>query len=173
MNLKEIRRELQKELGLKNPMAVSRVEKVVFNIGLSKALQDPKFLDVAKETLRRITGQQPILTTARKSISNFRVREGLVIGAKVTLRGKRMYDFLEKLIRIALPRMRDFRGISKKSLDQTGNLNLGFAEHIIFPEIRSDEVEKLHGLEIAIHTTAKNREEGFRLLSAMGFPFQK
>lgn len=172
---KEIVSQLKQSLGYKNTLSVPRLEKIVLNVGLSRSKMDKseKFGDIVKETLRRITGQQPVFTKAKKSISNFKVREGMLVGAKVTLRGKRMYDFFEKLIRIALPRMRDFRGISSKAVDQKGNLNVGFSEHIVFPEIRSDEVDTLHGLEVSIHTTCKNRDEGMKLFEAFGFPFEK
>lgn len=162
---------LQKEFGLKNPLAVPRLVKVVLNVGLGKQSGDSKHIDLVVKTLTRITGQKPVLTKAKKSISNFKIRQGMVVGAMVTLRGKRMYDFLEKLIRVALPRVRDFRGLSPKSVDAQGNLAIGFKEHLIFPEIRSDEVEAIHGLEVAITTTAHNRQRGLKLFEFLGFPF--
>ncbi|MFA5953943.1 MAG: 50S ribosomal protein L5 [Patescibacteria group bacterium] len=164
--------KLMQEFGYTNVHQAPRVAKVVVHVGTGPGLTDAKFLETAIETLRRITGQQPVKTLARKSISNFKIREGMVIGLKVTLRGKRMDDFLQKLVNIALPRVRDFRGISKKVVDRTGNATIGFKEHLVFPEIRSDEVERIHGLEVIIDTTAKNHEEGIALLTALGFPFR-
>src|SRR3990167_9039633 len=141
---------LQQELGLKNALSVPRLVKVVINIGLGQQAQEGKLSEVAIKTLNRITGQKPILTKAKKSISNFKIREGMVVGAMVTLRRDRMYDFLDKLVHVALPRMRDFHGLDpKKGFDDNGNYSLGFREHIVFPEIRSDEIESVHGLEIA------------------------
>ena len=162
---------LQQEFGLKNALSVPRLVKVVVNIGLGQQAREGKLSEVAIKTLNRITGQKPILTRAKKSISNFKIRQGMVVGAMVTLRGKRMYDFLEKLIRVALPRVRDFRGLAASSVDAQGNLAIGFREHLIFPEIRGDEVESIHGLEVAINTNAGNREQGKKLLALLGFPF--
>lgn len=162
---------MQKEFGLKNPMAVPRLVKVVMNIGLSQSSKDSKLPEVAVKTLNRVTGQKPVLTKAKKSISNFKIRQGMVVGAMVTLRGDRMYDFVERLIRVALPRVRDFRGLQAKSIDSQGNLTIGFKEHLIFPEIRSDEVEAIHGLEVTITTNAHSRERGKKLLELLGFPF--
>ena len=170
---KKIIPELKKQFGLKNDLEVPRIEKVVLNVGLGKSLKDANFLDNVESTLMRITGQKPIKTKAKKSISNFKIRKGMVIGMKVTLRGQRMYDFLEKLVDVVLPRVRDFRGLTAKAIDQGGNLNIGIKEHLAFPEIKADEIEKLHGLEIAVVTTAKNREEGRALLTAFGFPFKE
>ncbi|OGY41681.1 MAG: 50S ribosomal protein L5 [Candidatus Buchananbacteria bacterium RBG_13_39_9] len=169
---KKVRPELKKEFGYENDMQVPKLDKVVLNIGLSKGLKDASFIETAESTLMRISGQKPIKTKAKKSISNFKIRQGQVIGLKVTLRGKRMYDFVEKLIKVTLPRVRDFRGLNLKSMDKKGNLNIGINEHISFPEIRSDEIEKLHGLEIAIISTAKNKEEAKALFLALGFPFK-
>ncbi|PJE76017.1 50S ribosomal protein L5 [Candidatus Uhrbacteria bacterium CG10_big_fil_rev_8_21_14_0_10_48_11] len=165
--------KLMKEFGYKNVHEAPRVTKVVVHVGTGQGLTDAKFLETATETLRRITGQQPVKTIARKSISNFKIREGMVIGLKVTLRGKRMDDFLNKLVHVSLPRVRDFRGLAPSIVDKTGNATVGFKEHLVFPEIRSDEVERIHGLEVIIDTTAKNREEGMALLTALGFPFHK
>ena len=162
---------LLQEFGLKNALAAPKLMKVVINIGLNQAARDGKLMDVAVKTLERITGQKPVQTKAKKSISNFKIRQGMVVGAVVTLRGTRMYDFVDKLLRVALPRVRDFRGLSAKSVDAQGNLSIGFKEHLIFPEIRSDEVEAIHGLEVAITTNAGNREHGRKLLELMGFPF--
>lgn len=170
---KEIVPALQKEFGYKNILAVPRVTKVSVNIGTSKAMKDSKYLDVMIDTLRRITGQQPVKTLSRQAISGFNIRAGMVVGLAVTLRKQRMYDFLEKLIRVALPRVRDFRGISPKSIDKNGNICIGFKEHIAFPEIEMDEVDKIHGLEVNITTSAKNSKEGRRLLELMGIPFQQ
>jgi len=164
---------LKERFGYTNSMAIPKIEKVVLNVGLGKSLKDSAFIETAQKTLERISGQKPVETKARKSISNFKIREGMVIGMKVTLRGKRMNDFLEKLIKITLPRVRDFRGLSRKSIDREGNLNIGIKEHIAFPEIKTDEIERLHGLEIAVVTTAKTREEGTALFEALGFPLQK
>jgi large subunit ribosomal protein L5 len=149
------------------------VDKVILNAGLSKGLKDASFVDIIEDSLRRISGQKPVKTKAKKSISNFKIRQGMIIGMKVTLRGKRMYDFLDKLINITLPRIRDFRGLDDKAVDKTGNMTIGLKEHIAFPEIGSDEIEKIHGLEIVINTTAKNKEEGYELFKALGFPFKK
>ena len=171
---KELRAKLKDELGLKNIMAVPKVEKVVLNIGIGKATQDKQWIELASSILERISGQKPVLTKARKSISNFKLRQGMVVGAKVTLRGQRMYDFLERLINVALPRLRDFYGLDlKKGFDHHGNYTLGFKEHIIFPEIGMDDVERIHGLEVTIATSAKNDQETLALLRALGFPFKK
>lgn len=171
---KEIVPLLKKELGISNILAVPRITKIVVNIGLSKSLNDKKFVDIAVSTLTRITGQKPVLTTAKKSISNFKIREGMIVGAMVTLRGKRMYDFLDKLVNVAFPRIRDFHGIDpKKGFDEHGNFAIGFKEHLVFPEIGGEEIENIHGLELAINTTAKDRAQAFALLSAFGFPFKK
>ncbi len=171
---KEIVPLLKKELGISNTLAVPRITKIVLNVGLSKSLQDKKFVDIAAMTLTRITGQKPVLTKAKKSISNFKIREGMIVGAMVTLRGNRMYDFLDKLVNVSFPRIRDFHGIDpKKGFDEHGNFALGFKEHLVFPEIPADDIEHIHGLELAISTTAKNREEAFMLLTAFGFPFKK
>lgn len=170
--LKKVVPELKKKFGYKNDMQVPKLEKVVLNVGLSKGLKDATFIDTVESTLTRISGQRPIKTKSKKSISNFKIRQGMIIGMKVTLRGQRMYDFIEKLIKVTLPRVRDFRGLDWKILDKKGNLNLGIKEHISFPEIRSDEIEKMHGLEAAIVTTAKTVEESQALFLALGFPFK-
>lgn len=165
--------QLQKQFGYKNVWAVPRITKVVVNIGLSGAIRgDAKLAEVTESTLARITGQKPVLTLARKSIANFKIRQGMVVGMKTTLRGRTMDDFLQKLMRVTFARVRDFRGISRKAVDAHGNLAVGFREHIAFPEVRPDEVDKLHGLEIAVATTAKTREEGVALFEALGFPMQ-
>lgn len=164
---------LKQQFGYKNNLAVPRVKKIVVSAGIGAGLKDPKFSETVVATLQRVTGQKPVLTLAKKSISGFKIRQGQAVGAMVTLRGKRMYDFLEKLINITLPRVRDFRGLAVQAIDQKGNLNIGFREHNVFPEIRPDEVEKLHGLQITIATTAASREIGLVLLKLLGFPFRE
>lgn len=163
---------LKDELHETNVHALPRLLSVHVNVGTGHGLKDPKFNEVVERTLTRITGQKPVPALAKKSISNFKIREGLVIGYHVTLRGKRMYDFVERMVAIALPRIRDFRGIDPKSVDQRGNITIGFKEHLVFPEIRSDEVEKIHGLEITCVTTAGSRERGLALFRALGFPIR-
>lgn len=170
---KETREFLKKEFGYTNLMAVPKVVKVTVNIGIGKAKDDPKMIETAENTIKRITGQQPVYTKSKKSISAFKVREGMKVGLKVTLRGDRKWDFLEKLVRVSFPRTRDFRGISPKIIDKQGNLNIGFKEHIVFPEIKSDEIEKIHGLEVAITTTAGTYAKGLALFKHLGFPFQE
>ncbi|KKT72008.1 MAG: 50S ribosomal protein L5 [Candidatus Uhrbacteria bacterium GW2011_GWE2_45_35] len=165
--------KLAEQLGVKNALAVPKVTKVTLNIGLGQGIKEAKFLETAEDTLRRITGQAPVKCKARVSISNFKIRKGMVVGTKVTLRGKQMWDFLDKLVNITLPRVRDFRGISPKAFDEKGNYSLGFREHMSFPEIRPDEIEVVHGLQVTITTTAKNKEQGKALLEALGFPFKK
>jgi len=169
---KEVVPKLKEQFGYKNIHAVPSIQKVTLNVGLGKNMKESKYLDTAEATLQRITGQQPVKTKARKSISNFKVRQGNVIGMKVTLRGKRMWNFLEKLIKVSLPRVRDFRGLSSEAFDGQGNYSLGLAEHIAFPEIRPDEVEVIHGLQITVSTDAKSKEEGLALLTHLGFPFK-
>ncbi|MFB4165920.1 50S ribosomal protein L5 [Alteribacillus sp. JSM 102045] len=154
-------------------MGVPKIEKIVINMGVGDAVQNPKALDKAVEELTEITGQKPLITKAKKSIAGFKLREGMPIGAKVTLRGERMYDFLEKLIHVALPRVRDFRGVSNKAFDGRGNYTLGVKEQLIFPEIEYDKVDKVRGMDIVIVTTAENDEEARELLTQMGMPFQK
>lgn len=171
--IKEICFELQDTFHYKSVSGVPRFTKVVVNVGFGKLLKDSKIQEIVGSTLERITGQKPIFTKARKSISNFKVREGQVIGAKVTLRGARMYDFLDKLINITFPRTRDFRGLSEKSFDSRGNLSIGFREHVAFPEVQSDEVDRLHGLEVAVTTDAKTEKEAKLLFRSAGFPLQK
>lgn len=171
--LEEIVPKLEAKFNYENKMAVPQITKITLNVGISSAKKDEKFQDLVMKTLTRISGQKPVFTLAKKAISAFKIREGNVVGAKVTLRANRMYDFLEKLINVSLPRVRDFRGIKKSIVDKQGNLNLGFKEHISFAEIDSAELEMLHGLEISITTNAKNYEEGFELFNLLGFPFQK
>jgi large subunit ribosomal protein L5 len=170
---KEIRASLVKELGLKNPMQAPRVEKVVVNMGLGEAIQNGKILDASLEQLTAITGQKPVVTKARKSIANFKLRQGQSIGAMVTLRGDRAYEFLDRLLNVALPRVRDFKGVSPKAFDGKGNYTLGVKEQIIFPEINYDRVEKIKGLNITVVTTARNDEEGRVLLRHLGMPFRQ
>jgi large subunit ribosomal protein L5 len=165
--------QLKQEFGYKNTMAVPKLLKVSLNVGFGQVARDPKLQEVAVKTLGRITGQKPVVTVARKSISNFKIRQGMPVGAMVTLRGQRMYDFLTKLTRIALPRVRDFRGLPPNSVDARGNLSIGFREHTVFPEIRADELEGLHGLEVSISTTARSKQAGKRLFELLGFPFSQ
>jgi large subunit ribosomal protein L5 len=167
----EIAPALQKQFEYTNPMQVPRVSKVVVNIGLGEALQNAKAIDAAVGDLAMITGQRPVVTKARKSIAQFRVRAGNSIGAKVTLRGERMWDFLDRLTTLALPRIRDFRGVPGRSFDGRGNFSLGLREQLAFPEIEYDKVDRLRGLEISIVTTAKTDEESKRLLELLGMPF--
>lgn len=163
---------LQKQFGYKSIMAVPRVRQVVLNIGAGKSISDAKYLETMEGTLRRITGQQPVKTKAKKSIASFKIRQGMVVGLRVTLRGARMWDFLDKLVNVTLPRVRDFRGLSRKGFDRQGNYSLGLREHIVFPEIGSDEVERLHGVQITVSTTATKPAEGIALLEQLGFPFR-
>ncbi len=174
--LKELYREqlvptLQKELGYQNVMRVPRLKKIVVNVGVGEALQNAKALDAAVQDITTITGQKPIVTRARKSIASFKLREGNPIGVKVTLRGDRMWDFLDRLCNVALPRQRDFRGISPDSFDGRGNYTLGLTEQLIFPEIDYDSIDKIRGLELTIVTTAQTDEEGYQLLRYLGMPF--
>jgi large subunit ribosomal protein L5 len=170
---KQIISELQKKFNYKNKLAVPSIEKVVLNVGIPASKSDQKFQDLVGATLTRISGQKPVFTKAKKSISSFKVREGMIIGASVILRRDRMYNFLDKLISLSLPNVRDFRGLTKKSIDQKGNLTIGFKEYLAFPEINPDEVENTHGLEVCITTTAESKEEGFVLFSLLGFPFRE
>ncbi|MCK9186172.1 50S ribosomal protein L5 [Candidatus Gracilibacteria bacterium] len=170
---KEIAPELKKTLKLKNVMAVPKITKVTLNVGLGTYLKTHnKDYSNVVENLTKITGQKPVLTKAKQAISNFKTRKGEVVGIKVTLRGNRMYDFLNKLVNITFPRVRDFRGISPKAFDGQGNYSVGFKEHMVFPEISPDDVMKIHGVEICIATTAKTDEQGLELLKAFGFPFK-
>jgi len=165
--------KLMEEFKYKNVFQVSKLNKVVVNVGFGRQAKEKNFIDSIASSLARITGQKPVLTKAKKSISSFKVRQGMVIGACVTLRGQRMYDFVDKLINISFPRVRDFRGLSVKNIDNSGNMTIGLKEHLAFPEIKADEVENIFGLEISLATTAKNRQEGLRLLELLGFPFKK
>ena len=167
-----IRKELTEKFGYTTPMQVPKLEKIVVNMGVGEAVHNSKALDDAIEELTVITGQKPIATKAKKSIANFKLREGMPIGAKVTLRGERMYEFLDKLVSIALPRVRDFHGISGNAFDGRGNYTVGIKEQLIFPEINFDKISKVRGLDIVIVTTAKTDEEGRALLTLMGMPFR-
>jgi large subunit ribosomal protein L5 len=165
--------ELMKEFNYSSVMEVPKLEKIVVNMGLGDAVANPKIVEDAVAELTRITGQKPVITKARKSISNFKLREGMVVGAKVTLRGEKMYYFFDKLVSIALPRVRDFRGLSKDSFDGRGNYTLGVKEQLIFPEIKFDDVKKVRGMDIVIVTTAETDQEGRALLAHLGMPFKK
>ncbi|MGI6360596.1 MAG: 50S ribosomal protein L5 [Acholeplasmatales bacterium] len=169
----EIKPNLMKTFDYTSVMEVPRVEKIVINMGVGDAVGNPKVLDDAVNELMLISGQKPVVSKAKKSIANFKLREGMAIGCKVTLRGQRMYHFLDKLISIALPRVRDFRGVSKESFDGRGNYTLGIKEQLIFPEIRYDDVKKVRGMDIVIVTTAKTDEEGRELLKELGMPFRR
>jgi len=170
---KEIAPNLKKEFKYSSVMQIPKLEKIVVNIGVGEGAHDAKFIEAAANDLETITGQKPVLTKARKSIAGFKLREGNVIGTKVTLRGEKMYIFLEKLIKIGLPRVRDFRGISPKSFDGKGNYTLGIKEQLIFPEIEYDNVLKIKGMDIVFVTTAKTNEEALALLAGFGLPFRK
>ncbi len=170
---REILPELMKEFGFKNPMQAPRLEKVIVNMGLGEAINNGKIIDASVEQLSAITGQKPVVTKARKSIANFKLRQGQSIGAMVTLRGERMYEFFDRLVSVALPRVRDFKGVSPKAFDGKGNYTLGVREQIIFPEINYDKVEKIKGLNITVVTTARNDEEGRALLRHLGLPFRQ
>lgn len=169
--MNEIAPALVKEFGYENIMAIPKLDKVVINIGLGEAIANPKALDAAVEDITAIAGQKPVVTRAKKSIAAFKLREDMPIGVKVTLRGDRMYEFIDRLFNIALPRVRDFRGVSPKSFDGRGNYSLGLREQLIFPEIDFDKVDKVRGMQIAFTTTAKTDEEGKTLLRALGMPF--
>jgi large subunit ribosomal protein L5 len=164
---------LMESLNLDNVMQVPRIDKIVLNIGVGEALDNAKALDAAVEDMTKIVGQRPVITRARVSIANFKLREGRQIGVKVTLRGERMWSFLDRLVNIALPRVRDFRGVSPNSFDGRGNYTLGLREQLIFPEIVFDKIDKVRGMEVTIVTTAKNDEEGRQLLQMFGMPFRK
>lgn len=165
--------ELMKELGLKNNMQVPKLQKIILNVGLGRAKDDKKLLEVAANTLRKITGQQPIQTTARLSIATFKLREGNKIGLKVTLRGDRMYEFLDRLVNIALPRLRDFHGVSAKSFDKSGNYAIGLAEQSVFPELTFEDTTTPHGLQAVLVISSENPEHSRALLEKLGMPFEK
>ncbi|MBI3599780.1 MAG: 50S ribosomal protein L5 [Nitrospinae bacterium] len=170
--LKDVVPQLKKELGYKNIMQVPRLKKVVINMGLGEAIQDAKLIDSGIYTLSQITGQKPLVTKSKKAISNFKLRAGLSIGCCVTMRGDRMFEFLDRFINIAMPRIRDFKGVSAKSFDGRGSYTIGLKEQLIFPEIHYDKIEKVKGLNITIVTTAKTDEEGKHLLRLLGMPFR-
>jgi large subunit ribosomal protein L5 len=168
----EVVGKLTEKFGYDNPMQVPRVEKITINMGVGEAVADKKAIDNAIADMAKIAGQQPVITRARKSVASFKIRDGYPIGCMVTLRRERMYEFLDRLINVALPRVRDFRGVSRKSFDGRGNYNLGIREQIIFPEINYDKVDAIRGMDIAISTSASTNEEGQSLLEAFGFPFR-
>ncbi|XOZ33273.1 50S ribosomal protein L5 [Halomonadaceae bacterium KBTZ08] len=177
-NMKDVYKEqvipaLNQQFGYANPMQVPRVEKITLNMGVGEAVGDKKQLDNAVADLEMLSGQKPVITKARKSVAGFKIREGFPIGCKVTLRGERMWDFFDRLVQIAIPRIRDFRGLSPKSFDGRGNYSMGVREQIIFPEIEYDKVDKVRGLDITISTSAETDEEGRALLSAFNFPFKQ
>lgn len=163
---------LKEEFGIANVMSVPKIEKITINVGLGKGLKDSKYTEVVENTLRRITGQKPVMVKARKSIAGFKIREGMDVGIKVTLRGKRMWDFLDKLVNVVFPRISDFRGIKLNAVDKAGNFSFGFKEHVAFPEISPDEIETLHGLQVNITTSASDRDQGMSLFKGLGFPFK-
>ena len=169
----EITKEMTEKFGYKNPMMVPKLDKIVINMAIGEAKENSKILDKAMEELAVISGQQPVMTRAKKSIANFKLREGMPIGCKVTLRGSRMYDFLDRLVNLALPRVRDFRGVSPDSFDGRGNYALGIKEQLIFPEIDYDKIDKVRGMDIIITTTAKTDEEARELLRLFNMPFKK
>ncbi len=169
--LNEVVPALQEQFKYTNVMAIPKLDKVVINIGLGEAVANPKALDAALNDLTLITGQKPVVTRAKKSIAGFKLREGMPVGVKVTLRGDRMYEFVDRLVSVALPRVRDFRGVSPKSFDGRGNYSMGLKEQLIFPEIEYDKIDKLRGMEIIFATTAKTDEEGRALLKLLGMPF--
>ena len=165
--------KLRKDLGLANPMQVPRITKITVNMGVGEAVADRKVVDAAAADMARITGQKPLITKSKKAIASFKLRENLPIGCKVTLRGERMYEFLDRLITVAIPRIRDFRGVSARAFDGRGNFTRGVKEQIIFPEIQYDAIDQLRGMDITITTTAVNNEQGRALLEAFNFPFRK
>jgi len=169
----EVRKKIADEFKIKNPMALPKIEKVVINMGVGEAIQNAKLLDTASDELSTITGQKPVITRAKKSIASFKLREGQAIGTMVTLRGDKMYEFLDRLINIALPRVRDFRGVPTKSFDGRGNYTLGIRDHVIFPEIDPGKIDKSKGMNITIVTTAPNDEQARFLLRELGMPFGK
>ncbi len=170
---KEVAPALKEKFGYKNIFEIPRIEKVVINVGFGRHAKEKAYIEAVEKALEKISGQKPVLTKAKKSISSFKIREGMTIGACVTLRGARMNEFVEKLIDVTFPRVRDFRGISTKGIDQTGNMTIGFKDNLAFPEIQAEDVENTFGLEICLPTTAKTREEGLELFKLIGFPFKK
>jgi len=170
---KDIAPAIAKEFGIKNPMAIPRLEKIVLNMGMGEAIANSKVLDTAVTELTSITGQKPVITKAKKSIASFKLRQGMPIGVMVTLRGDRMYEFFDRLVSVALPRVRDFRGVSAKAFDGRGNYTIGIREQLIFPEIDFNKVDKLRGMNISIVTTARNDEQARALLKSLGMPFRQ
>lgn len=170
---KQIVPKMEEKFGFKNDMLVPRLNKVVLNVGFGAHAKEKEFIAGVEKGLLKISGQKPVFAAAKKSVSAFKIREGMTIGAKVTLRGQRMYDFVEKLVNISFPRVRDFRGISEKAVDKQGNLTVGFKEYASFLEIKAEDVDNLFGLEVCIATSAKNREQGLELFRFLGFPFKK
>jgi len=169
----ELAGEIQKKLGLKNTQEVPKITKITLNMGVGDAVADKKVLEKARADMERIAGQKPVIRRARKSVAAFKIRDGMPIGCKVTLRRERMYEFLDRLVNIAIPRIRDFRGLNPKSFDRQGNYSMGVSEQIIFPEINYDEIDVIRGMDITITTTARNADEGRALLEAFNFPFKK
>ncbi|MDA0706507.1 MAG: 50S ribosomal protein L5 [Proteobacteria bacterium] len=169
----ELLGRIQQQLGLKNRMAVPRITKITLNMGVGEAVADKKVMESARADMQKISGQRPLTTLSRKSVAGFKIRDGMPIGCKVTLRGDRMYEFLDRLVSISIPRIRDFRGLNPKSFDRDGNYSMGVTEQIIFPEINYDEIDMLRGMDITITTTASNAEEGRALLEAFNFPFKQ
>ncbi len=169
----EVKQKMMKDLDIKNPMALPVIKKVVINVGVGEAVSSKTVMQHVVDQLTLISGQKPVVTKARKSISAFKVRKGIPLGAKVTLRGKRMYSFIEKLTKIVIPRLRDFRGIKDSTVDSHGNLNLGFSEQTLFPEIEFDKIDKIRGLEVTIVTNARSQEKGRKLFELLGVPFMK
>jgi len=169
----ELAGEIQQKLGLGNPMEVPRITKITLNMGVGEAVADKKIIANARADMERISGQRPVTTIARKSVAGFKIRDGMPIGCKVTLRRERMYEFLDRLVNIAIPRIRDFRGLNPKSFDKQGNYSIGVQEQIIFPEINYDEIDAIRGLDIIITTSARTPEQGRALLEAFNFPFKK
>ena len=165
--------EIQQKLGLKNVMEVPRITKITLNMGVGEAVADKKVMEHARADMQKISGQRPVTRLSRKSVAGFKIRDGMPIGCKVTLRRERMYEFLDRLVNIAIPRIRDFRGLNPKSFDRQGNYSIGVTEQIIFPEINYDEIDAIRGMDITITTTARNAEEGKALLEAFNFPFKK
>lgn len=171
--IKEIKEELQKKFGYKNPLEVPKLEKIILHRGLGEAVGNSKLVEITREQFQTITGTKPLLTKAKESISNFKLREGQVIGCKATLRNDKMYDFFTKLINIVLPKIRDFRGVPSRSFDGRGNYTMGLKEDIIFPEVNYDKLDKIRGMDITFVTSAKTNEEAYELLALFGMPFQK
>ena len=169
----ELMAQIQEKLGLKNTMEVPRITKITLNMGVGEAVADKKVMENARGDMQKIAGQRPVTTLARKSVAGFKIRDGMPIGCKVTLRRERMYEFLDRLVNISIPRIRDFRGLNPKSFDREGNYSMGVTEQIIFPEINYDEIDTLRGMDITITTTARNAAEGKALLEAFNFPFKQ